>query len=168
MEVNLAWMNWVGGGLSVLGLVALLWQWVVARRFPLGQRVGVAGRMPGVTVIKPVEGADEGMVEALRAWLALDYPGEVDLLLAVDAGDAQGRGVLERLARENAGGGVNVRVVVVREAVGCNAKMAKVVEAARAARHDFLVVSDADVAVTPDLLGQVMRKLGDERVGMAC
>ncbi|MFM1943774.1 MAG: glycosyltransferase HpnI [Verrucomicrobiota bacterium] len=168
IEVNVAWMNWAGGGLSLLGLIAVVWQWVVARRFPLGRRVGVAGRMPGVTVIKPVEGADEGVVEALGTWLRLEYPGEVELLLVVGEGDEPGRRVVERLAGESAGGGMNVRVVEVRGAVGCNGKMAKVVDAARGARHDFLVVSDADVAVTSDLLGELMLKLGHEQVGMAC
>lgn len=168
IEVNVVWMNWVGAGVSLLGLIAVVWQWVVACRFPLGHREGVAGRMPGVTVIKPVEGADEGMVEALGSWLRLEYPGEVELLLVVGEGDELGRRVVERLADGGADLGVAVRVVVVQGGGGCNGKMAKVVEAARGASHDFLLVSDADVAVTPDLLSELMCKLGDERVGMAC
>jgi len=177
-----------GGGFCLCGLVTMLWQAAVARRFPLGRRVAAQRRLPSVTVIKPLHGSDPGMEQALKTWLQLDYGAPVEILLAVDSRDRVGRELVCRLLKggqgsepASAGEGrgksedsgvwvadsLEARMVVCSGERGANGKVAKIIEASGQARHEVWVVSDADVAVPPDLLQQVTAPLSDSQVGLS-
>src|SRR5512140_180060 len=75
-------LNLTLGALAVLSLVLLLWQWLVALRFPLHQRVESAGAA-AVTLLKPLKGCDPTTEACLRSWFEQEYPGQVQILFAV-------------------------------------------------------------------------------------
>ena len=58
-----------------------------------------------------------------------------------------------------------IRLVVGPEKIGSNDKVNKLCALARAARHDFLVLSDADIRVGPDYLRFVAAPFRDAKVG---
>jgi ceramide glucosyltransferase len=62
--------------------------------------------------------------------------------------------------------GREARLIVCHENLGPNPKVSKLVQLFRAARHDRIVISDADVLAPPDLLRNLSAGLDDESVGL--
>jgi ceramide glucosyltransferase len=171
------------GSLALLSLALTLWQWLVARRFPLHERLRApspppqtgagpdpAGpqvsfsqlstlnsQLPPVTLLKPLKGCDEATENCLRSWLAQDYAGPVQVLFGVASAQDPVCEIVRKLlkafpARE-------AQLVVCGPSLGANAKVSKLVELERLAKHELLVISDADVRVPPDLLTNVVAPL---------
>jgi len=51
--------------LALLSLALTLWQWLVARRFPLHQRVADKSFAPAVSLLKPLKGCNATTVACL-------------------------------------------------------------------------------------------------------
>ena len=160
-------LNLILGGLALLSLALTLWQWLAARRFPLHQRpppAAAARPPPAVTLLKPLKGCDAATEDCLRSWFAQSYGGPVQLLLGVaEAADPAGE-VVRRLLREFPGH--DAQLVVCGPPAGANAKVSQLVELERRAKHDLLVISDADVRAPVDCLASVVAQLQPPGVGL--
>ena len=168
-------LNVILGALALLSLSLTLWQWLVARRFPLHRRAakpvsllnpvcdspcgGVApssvqpstlNPQPPVTLLKPVKGCDAVTESCLRSWFQQAYPGPVQLLFGVATADDPVCAIIHQLIRQFPDR--DAQLVVCGPLVGANAKVSKLAELERLAKHEILMVSDADVRVPPDLL----------------
>lgn len=121
-----------------------------------------AERRP-VTVLKPLCGADPGLAEALRSLCLQDYP-QVQIVFGVqDAADP----ALEVVhALRAAYPDLDIEVVVDATRHGFSAKVSNLINMMRAARHDWLVLADADVRVPPGYLEAVCAPLVDPTVGI--
>ena len=80
-------LNAILGFLSLLSAALLLWQWFVARRFPLHQRAATHSFPPAVTVLKPLKGCEPATEECLRSWFAQEYTGRMQILFGVASAD---------------------------------------------------------------------------------
>ena len=143
-------------GVAVVGLQVLL-----LRRHLRGP-VAAPRSAPGVSILKPLCGLDDGLEENLASFAALAWP-DFEVVLGVrSTGDAA-----YPLARAAAGRWPGrFRVVVQRGAPGLNPKVNQLVTLARAARHDVLVVSDSNVRVDPGYLAEIVGLLEDDAVGL--
>jgi ceramide glucosyltransferase len=157
-------LSFIFGGLAVLSLCLTLWQWVVARRFPLHRRVANKPALPAVTLLKPLKGCDATTEECLRSWLAQDYPAPIQLLFGVASDKDPVCAVVERLLREFPA--LNAELIICGPLAGTNLKVSKLMQLEQLARHEVLVVSDADVRVPPDFLVNVTAPLDREQVGV--
>ena len=135
---------------ALLSLGLMLWQWLVARRFPLHQRADDPSFAPPVTLLKPLRGSDLATESCLRSWLAQDYPGPVQILFGVASADDTVCPIVNKLLGEFPA--ADARLVVCGPLSGANAKVAKLVELTRLAKHDLIAVSDADVLTPKDFL----------------
>ena len=150
--------------LALLSLGLTLWQWLAARRFPLHQRGADRSFAPPVTLLKPLKGADEHTEACLRSWFAQDYAGEVQLLFAVaDAADPVCE-IVRKLLREYPHR--DAQLVVCAESRGVNAKVSKLAQLQPLAKHDVLIISDADVRVPVEFLANAVAPMREERVGL--
>lgn len=150
--------------LSLLSLGILLWQWYAAGRFPLHQKTVHCDFCPPLTVLKPLKGCDETTAGSLRSWFRQDYRGAVQLLFGVaDAQDPVCR-LVQSLIAENPG--CDAQLVICENLEGVNAKVAKLAQLEKMAKHDLIMVSDADVRVSEDFLANVAAPLRDEQVGL--
>lgn len=149
------------GALALLSLALTLWQWFVARRFPLHQRATDISFAPAVTLLKPLKGCDEHTEACLRSWLAQDYAGELQVLFGVAGREDPVCEVVGRLLREFPQR--DAQLVLCPERVGASIKVSKLAQLASLAKHGFIVISDADVRVPPDLLANVVAPLGPDR-----
>lgn len=113
-----------------------------------------ASRFP-VSILKPVRGLDPRFRDALRSHTRLE--GEFELLAGVRDINDPAVAVLREFPA--------VRVVQVHTAAP-NGKVGALIDLAREARHDVLVVSDSDILVEPNYLGRVTAPLEDRRVGL--
>jgi len=153
--------------LSLAGLSLLIgvWQWIAGSRFrfsPIGP--GAKTGAPGITLLKPLKGADSETENCLRSWLNQDYPGQVQALFAVNSAGDPASAIVQKLQREFPERRIELRVV--SELVGSNAKISKVHTLSLEAVFDFWVVSDADVFAPPRLLAGIKNNLEKKQVGV--
>ena len=152
------------GLLALLSLGLTLWQYVVARRFPLHQRVADARPVPAVTMLKPLKGCDAETARCLRSWLTQAYAAPVQILFGVADADDPAAPLVQGLIAKHPG--CDAQLVICGEKLGANAKVSTLIQLERLARHDVLIISDADVRVPPDLLANLVAPLHEERVGL--
>ncbi len=157
-------LNTILGCLALLSLVLTLWQWYVARRFPLHRRVTGSVPAPAVTLLKPLKGCDAATESCLRSWLAQTYAGPVQVLFGVASADDPVCPIVRRLLEEFPG--ADGQLVVCGPLRGSNLKVSKLAELERLAKHEVLAVSDADVLVPPDFLTNVVEPLQSPEVGL--
>lgn len=154
----------VFAGLALLSLGLVCWQWWAGLRFPLHRRRTGPVKRAGVTLFKPLKGCDETTERCLRSWFKQDYPGPVQVLLGVaDPADAVCDIVRRLLVLHPE---ADAQLVFCGAADGANAKVAQLSRLHPLARHELLVVSDADVRVPPDFLANVVPLLEDPEVGL--
>jgi len=145
------------GFLAGASLLLLLWQWWAGGRFPLHQQVAAHAFPPAVTLLKPLKGCEPDTEGCLRSWFAQYYTGRVQMLFGVASADDPVGDVVRKLQKEfpNA----DAQLVICGPLHGANAKVSKLIELERLARHELLIISDADVRVPPDLLADVGERL---------
>jgi ceramide glucosyltransferase len=150
--------------LAFLSFALGLWQWFAARRFPLHQRRPAPAPAPALTLLKPLRGCDETTRASLQSWLEQTFAGDIQILLGVaDARDPVCDLVRQLLEQFPA---VDAQLVVCAESLGANGKVSTLIQLERLAKHGLILVSDADVRVPPDFLGQIVTELADPRVGL--
>jgi len=158
-------LNIIFGLLALLSFALLLWQWLVARRFPLHQRLPAHSFPPAVTLLKPLKGCEPSTEDCLRSWFVQEYTGRVQLLFGVDSADDPAVNLVRKLQQEFPAS--DSRLIVCGPPHGANAKVSKLVELDRLAKHDLLVISDADVRVPVDFLANVVEPLREDKTAHA-
>jgi ceramide glucosyltransferase len=150
--------------LALLSLALALWQWLAARGFPLHKRIAGSGFAPPVSILKPLKGCDATTAESLQSWFSQNYSGQMQILLAVaDANDPVCKIVQEIIANNPK---CDAQLVICEKLIGANAKVAKLAQLEKLAKHELILVSDADVRVPPDFLANIVAPLHDEKVGL--
>lgn len=160
--MNLA--NLIFAAFAVLSLSLLIWQWLAARKFPLHQRAKAGDFAPAITLLKPLKGCDATTADSLRTWFHQDYRGAVQILFGVAGADDPAVPVIQQLIQEQPG--FDAQLIVCQNLVGANAKVAKLVQLEAQARHELILVSDADVRVPRDFLQNVAATWRDQRAGL--
>ena len=156
--------NIILAALALLSLVLTVWQWIVARRFPLHRRIESPRFTPPVTLLKPLKGLEPDTPACLRSWLAQEYPADVQVLFGVASADDPVCELVKTLLAEFPQR--DAQLVLCAEQLGANAKVSTLVQLARLAKHEHVIISDADVKVPPDLLANVLAPLEDRGVGL--
>jgi ceramide glucosyltransferase len=150
--------------LALLSLALALWQWLAARNFPLHRRVGKVNFAPAISLLKPLKGCDATTAESLQSWFNQNYSGQTQILFGVaDADDPVCKIVQEIIAKNPK---CDAQLVICEKLAGANAKVAKLAQLEKLAKHDLILVSDADVRVPPDFLASIVAPLHDEKVGL--
>ena len=155
---------------AILGLIAVLsaginiWQWWAAGRFPLHKGTGRRDFAPGVTLFKPLKGADEETSACLESWLRQDYPGPIQVLFGV----ADPRDPVIEIVRDlrDKYPDRDTQLVICDPILGANAKVSTLRYLQKEASHPFWVISDADVFAPPKLLLETIQKFQPAEVGL--
>jgi ceramide glucosyltransferase len=117
-----------------------------------------------VTLLKPLKGCDAETEECLRSWLIQDYAGPVQILFGTASADDPVCEVAKKLIASYPE--CDAQLVVCRESLGPNAKVSTLIQLDSLARHDVVIISDADVRVPPDLLSNVVAPLREAKAGL--
>jgi ceramide glucosyltransferase len=161
----LFYLGWIAlalalGGAACAALGALL----IRHRLPSGSREG-PGPRPAVTVLKPLHGWHPGLEEMLESALNQDYGGPVQLVCGIQNSGDPARVAVENLQRRYQDR--DISLVIDPRLHGANRKVSNLMNMMAAARHNLLVVSDADIAVPRHWLATIARSLAADRVGAA-
>lgn len=157
----------VGSILATLALLSLgltLWQWLAAKDFPFDRRVTLDSPTPPVTLLKPLHGADDYTEGCLQSWFAQDYPGPVQILFGVAHADDPAALLVNQLMKKYPQ--CDAQLVVCSETLGANPKVSKLAQMFERARHDIMVLSDADVFAPAACLRNLVAPLADAKVGI--
>jgi len=157
-------LNVFFGSLAALSWLLALWQWIAARRFPLHRRGAGAPVVPGVSVLKPLKGCDALTEACLESWFGQEYPGDIQLLFGVASAEDPVCEVVRKLIRKFPG--CHAELKICTPLCGTNAKIAKLAQLEDLAAHEILIISDADVKVSPDLVSNLVFQLQDQRIGL--
>jgi ceramide glucosyltransferase len=129
----------------------------------LRQKAPVPTLWPGISLLKPLCGADDALAENLASFVALPYPGVYEVVLGVRSMEDTAYPLACEAARRWPD---RVRLVLQQGEAGFNPKVNQLVCLARAARHDLLVVSDSNIRVPQGYLLDIAGHLG--RPGVGC
>ncbi|HYE33496.1 MAG TPA: bacteriohopanetetrol glucosamine biosynthesis glycosyltransferase HpnI [Methylomirabilota bacterium] len=157
------------GGLACLSFLIVLWQWVAASRFTLASKLSEAPALdesPSITILKPVKGAEEHTRECFESWLSQDYAGKVQVVFGARSANDPACAVIEALRAAHPD--KDVQYVHCPEALGPNAKVSTLVQLSPQARHEFVLISDADVWADRDFLKCAMGQFRSPEVGLVC
>jgi len=148
--------------LAVAGMGYLLAALLAARLYLLSRRkaraaaaqLAAAGFAPGVSILKSLKGLDPGILDAFRSHCRQNYRGEFEMLFGVCSLADPAAAMVERLREEFPE--IPIRLIECPERLGANGKVSTLVQLARHARHEFLLINDSDITVGPSYLERVM------------
>jgi len=151
-----AWVAILGAGYAALA--ALL-----VSRFMRAERPGPRLYAP-ITILKPLHQGEPGLQQNLETFFAQDYPGEVQIVFGVHDRCDPAIEVVKMLQARYPDR--DTAIVADTALYGANAKVSNLINMLPAARHDTLVLSDSDIAVSPLWLRQVAGALERPGVGI--
>ena len=115
--------------------------------------MAVPTSLPGLTLLKPLKGCDAETKNCLRSWFLQKYPGPVQILLGVASADDPVCAVVRELLAEFPD--ADARLVLCGENLGANAKVSTLRQLEPHIRHPLVMISDADVSVSPDFAANI-------------
>ena len=119
--------------------------------------------MPGVTILKPLHGAEPGLLENLASFCTQNYLGPVQIILGVQDPRDNAIAVVEQLRAKYGAGRTDL--VVDSTMHGLNRKVSNLVNMWRRVEHEIIVVADSDIRVDPDYLSRVVAALDERGIG---
>jgi ceramide glucosyltransferase len=143
--------------LTVAGMGYFIAALMAAFVFLGKRRAPAAGFAPGVTVLKSLKGLDPAMLDAFRSHCRQDYAGEYELLFGVASAEDPAAAAVVELQREFPERAI--RLVVCPERLGTNGKVSTLAQLIPHARHEYLLINDSDITVSPRYLTRVMAEM---------
>ena len=158
----LTWLRWAVLAAALLPSFSYLLIILAAANFFRRQRAAPRDFTPPVSVLKPVHGLDTDAYENFASFCRQNYP-QYEVLFGVTSEQDPAVPVIRKLIADFPS--LPIQLLVITEKFGSNDKINKVCGLARAAQHNFMVLSDADIRVGPDHLRSVAAPLRDAQVG---
>ncbi len=151
------------------GLLALIAAWSYRATAQRNLRLPslTKGNAPGVSILKPVKGMDDSMIEAFRSHCRQSYAGPYELIFGAGSEDDPAVPAVRNLMAEFADPAI--RLVFCPERRGTNGKVSNLIQMLPEARYDYLLINDSDIRVSPQYLDRVMQQFlqpGKRPVGM--
>ncbi|MGC8503512.1 MAG: bacteriohopanetetrol glucosamine biosynthesis glycosyltransferase HpnI [Acidithiobacillus sp.] len=176
MTALIPWWHWLAWLLCAAALAYLAFAlWALARWRPRlvdtylsDQRSASPQRetdkdWPAVSLLKPLHGLESGLYDNLRSFCSQDYPC-YEIVFGVQDPADPAIAVVERLRREYPD--LRIALSISAAKVGSNPKVNNLAGILALCRHDYLVISDADIRVGSDYLREICRPLQDDGVGV--
>ena len=155
-------LGWTLAALALGGAIYTVVAAISVRRYA-PRSAPAASPPPSVTVLKPLHGAEPHLEDNLATFFAQDYPASFQLVFGIQDKSDPAIDVVARLRARFPH--VEAALVVDGRRHGSNAKISNLINMQEAARHDVLILSDSDIAVSSDYLGRVAAALQPKGAG---
>ena len=140
--------------LAVAGMGYFIAALLAARLYISARRRPLAPFAPSVSILKSLKGVDPGMLEAFRSHCLQIYSAPYEILFGVSSLDDPAVAAVQQLQREFPTHAI--RLIECRERLGANGKVSTLGQLVPHAQHEFLLISDSDIAVSPHYLERVL------------
>lgn len=130
----------------------------------LRKKVVAPSHWPSISVLKPLAGTDDELPQNLESYLAIDYPGNWELLLGVRDMRDPAYPIALAFARAHP---ERCRLLLQQGEPGFNPKVNQLITLTRESRGEIVAVSDSNVRVPPSYLREVAAVLDRPGVGIA-
>ena len=118
---------------------------------------------PGVSILKPLKGADPDIYESFRSHCVQEYP-DYELIFGVSDAADPAADMVRRLQCEFPH--CAIRLEICPKVQGTNRKVGVLAQLLPLARFEHLIVNDSDIRVPRDYLSRVMAIFADRSVGL--
>jgi ceramide glucosyltransferase len=159
----LYWPSIIVGLASVMGCACLAFATLLTIRFPRRVVPAPGTSTPRVTILKPLHGAEPGLLENLASFCTQNYPSAVQIILGVQDPRDDAIAVVEQLRAKYKD--CHLDLVVDATMHGLNRKVSNLVNMWRYVEHDVVVVADSDMRVDPNYLSRVVAALDQRGIG---
>jgi ceramide glucosyltransferase len=140
--------------LAVAGIGYFLAALIAARIFLSQRRKPLAAFAPGVSILKSLKGLDPGMIDAFRSHCRQSYAGEYELLFGVASLSDPAVKAVQQLQAEFPA--LSIKLIECPRRLGTNGKVSTLIQLLPHASHNFLLINDSDITVSPRYLERVM------------
>jgi ceramide glucosyltransferase len=163
MKTSFDALDWTLAALAVCSLGGtFVMHWAVCKKQKA--RTLAQDFQPAISILKPLCGVDEGLYDNLVSFVEQRYP-QFELVLGVaDPRDAA-LALVQRLRKAYPDAPIRVLVHGEEDPVA-NPKVVSLMHMTRAARHEYLLVSDSNVRATPDYLAAIVSEMAEPGVGL--
>ncbi|WP_162009794.1 bacteriohopanetetrol glucosamine biosynthesis glycosyltransferase HpnI [Methylocystis heyeri] len=145
---------------AILGCLYLSLAAIMVLRFPREESFEEIAAP--VTVLKPLHGAEPGLLRRVRSCCMQNYRGEVQVVCGVRDVADPAAGQIAPIVGAQA---FEIELIVNAAEHGRNRKVSNLANMLPSARHDILVIADSDIEVEPDYLARVVSQLHRPNVG---
>jgi ceramide glucosyltransferase len=158
-----AWLWPILALLAITGCAYALFAAALLRRFA---RKSTISRLsgPGLTVLKPLCGAEPELETNLASFCEQDYGGPVQLVFGIHDSADPAAAIVRRLQQRFPDR--DIALVLDPSLHGSNRKISNLANMLAAAKHGVIVVSDSDIRVDRSYLQGVVSALGEPGVGI--
>ena len=136
---------------------------VLVGRFMRGPQTGTA-QSPDVTILKPLHLGEPDLSRNLETFFAQKYDGKVQIVFGVHNESDPAVPVVRALQAKYPD--LDTAIVANTALYGANAKVSNLINMFPQAKHDTLILSDSDIAVTSNWLSEVTAALARPGVGI--
>jgi ceramide glucosyltransferase len=161
----LLYIGWIALALVLVGAACTVIGALLVRHRFRPEQPALRRSGPAITILKPLHGSHAGLEEALASALEQDYGGPVQLVCGLQNASDPARLVMEQLQHRYPDR--DIPLVIDARIHGANRKVSNLMNMMAAAKHDLLVVADADIVVPRDWLATVAASLNDGHAGAA-
>jgi len=156
-------IGWILAAIAVGGASYTLLAALLVGRFMRAPQVA-ADAAPAVTILKPLYRCEPDLSRNLETFFAQKYAGPVQIVFGVHDQADPAVPVVQALQAKYPH--LDTAIVADTALYGANAKVSNLINMLPQARHDILVLSDSDIAVTSNWLTQVTAALARPGVGI--
>jgi len=150
--------------LTAAGMAWCLLVLIAALSFRFSNRKSLPNFTPAVSILKPVKGLDPAMLEAFRSHCTQTYPGDYEILFGASTEDDPAVPAIHQLIAEFPTHAI--RLILCPDRLGANGKVSNLIQMLPHARHDYLLINDSDIRVSPRYLQRIMAPFVDQKIGM--
>src|SRR5262245_61629064 len=148
---------------AIFGAAYLMFAAILTRKFVDGSPPGLRS-MPGVSLVKPLCGAEPGLQAQLESFCVQDYAGPVQILFGLSDPADPAVGIVRRLIA--AYPDRDIALIIDPREHGANRKISNIINMMTKSRHSLIVLSDSDIRVAPTYLRHVVGALETEGIGL--
>ena len=119
--------------------------------------------MPPVTVLKPINGIENGIYENFVSYCKLDYPA-YQLIFGVSDSEDPAIDIVKKVMNEFPQ--KDIELVISNGSIGANPKISNLNNMYKKVKHDVIVTNDSDTKVESDYLKRVVSPLSNKSTGL--
>jgi ceramide glucosyltransferase len=163
MALVVTTLKYLIAGMTLGGVAYYIVCMVAASKFFFESAAGPQGRLPPVSLMIPLCGADCEAYENYASFCRQDYP-EYQIVFGVRDGADPSVPIVRKLISDFPE--TDIELVICPEMIGMNLKVSNLNNMFARVKHEHFVIVDSDIKVTTDYLRSIMPYLHAERVGL--